>query len=945
MLPWIEADSALDKGAAKIQYQQLGPRTSAMPKCHFKTIYFPRERTRSGSSARVTISLPVGCGPAGLSEDVLKHILSMNSREFRLTLGDPFLEDLEQSSTREGRSFSNTCLQLFSQRVGHNGRHRPAGNGAQMQLPFSPETFEDLRPDVQSFPLGVTFRESRHQGAHGWYPYVEGFSATYVRDALLRFEKTPRAVYDPFGGSGTTQLTASLLGIRSFYSEVNPFMSFVAETKVNSSSWAVRNFSSFRNSATDFLAALDNSSLDKRGARLSLAPYNSAFPNRDFFEDCHLRRLLAARECALEITAEQTHIRNLLLLACAANVVHSSHMTRRADLRRRRNDEYKTRVVDVAKLVSAAVERMLEDLSKLPPELPATQKVSEDARELDTQYSNAFDFAITSPPYLNGTNYFRNTKLELWYLNFIASESELSSHCQKAISAGINNVSKSRPVGFAFPFVEDAVATLEKCAGDQRIPLMVRQYFSDMYQVLQVVHRSLVPGCRFLLDIGDSKFYGVHVPTHTFLERLARQVGFEIESSHVLARRHSRDKSELVQVEYVFRKPTTQLVVGTPKNVDGIVERIEHFRQQLPYKKPPYNSRSWGHCLHSLCSYQGKFKPSLAHWLVREFVPEGARVLDPLGGVGTIALEAALQGHEAVTNDKSPLAGIVAAGKVNPPPLEIARAAIETLDTKMRTVALSAADIAAANFGLNATVADYYHERTLEEILKARKILLRDGPGGPAESFIWASLLHVLHGNRPYALSRVSHPITPLNPKGEFQYRSLVQKVRDRVERALQEPLPERFRAGRSHTGDFRELAAIYPEHFQVVITSPPFLGMRFDRPNWLRLWFCGWNEGDFHKTSLGFLERQQTRSSECYKDLFETAATCLSPAGLFIMHVGSGGRRNLAEELKALSAHRFKLINDVVENVQAIEQHGLSDKGLTTTHHLMIMQKAPIAP
>jgi len=161
------------------------------------------------------------------------------------------------------------------------------------------------------------------------------------------------------------------------------------------------------------------------------------------------------------------------------------------------------------------------------------------------------------------------------------------------------------------------------------------------------------------------------------------------------------------------------------------------------------------------------------------------------------------------------------------------------------------------------------------------------------------------------------------------------------MERALREPLPEGFRPGTSHHGDFRALVALYPSHFDVVITSPPFLGMRFDRPNWLRLWFCGWGEKDFHETSLGFLEREQSKSPACYKDLFGMVATVLVRDGLFIMHVGSsGGRRDLAEELKTLSRERFSLVADVVENVQAIEQHGLSDKGLTTTHHLIILRR-----
>jgi hypothetical protein len=45
--------------------------------------------------------------------------------------------------------------------------------------------------------------------------------------------------------------------------------------------------------------------------------------------------------------------------------------------------------------------------------------------------------AVTSPPYLNGTNYFRNTKIELWLLGFIENEQELKNLRREAISAGL----------------------------------------------------------------------------------------------------------------------------------------------------------------------------------------------------------------------------------------------------------------------------------------------------------------------------------------------------------------------------------------------------------------------------------------------------------------------------------------------------------------------------
>jgi hypothetical protein len=44
---------------------------------------------------------------------------------------------------------------------------------------------------------------------------------------------------------------------------------------------------------------------------------------------------------------------------------------------------------------------------------------------------------------------------------------------------------------------------------------------------------------------------------------------------------------------------------------------------------------------------------------------------------------------------------------------------------------------------------------------------------------VFASLLHVLHGNRPYALSRRSHPLTPYAPTGPVEYKSLLRKLEE----------------------------------------------------------------------------------------------------------------------------------------------------------------------
>jgi DNA modification methylase len=902
----------------------------------FKTVYFPRDRVKSGSSARVSVSIPTN---DGTTPEFLAFVNQLSSHDFRLAIGNPQVEDVEVQAQKEGRSFSNVCVRLlseyYSNRLASGSATRSLG---QLALPFLAARSDAavISADEPLGDLGVTFRDSLRQRVFGWYPYVEGFSATYTRDAILRYQ--PRTVYDPFGGSGTTQLAASCHGVPSFYSEVNPFMCFVAETKVTASQWARANLSTFKEACASFAGYLTSKRFARDTERVDLSGYEAAFPERDFFEELHIRQLLAAVEHARRAEGTSPALRDILLLVCAANAVRSSNMTRRADLRRRRDDEYKNRVVDVAAYLTETLTRFADDVEHLPAVMGSTVRVSDDARALPSEYTNAFDFALTSPPYLNGTNYFRNTKIELWLLDFITSEEDLGAYRRRAIAAGINNVTRGRSAAHTFEKVEEVVERLNATDGDKRIPLLVRQYFSDMHELFAAVQRALTPGGAFLLDIGDSKFYGVHVPTDHLLVDAATRAGLVLQHRHVLARRHSRDKSELVQVELVFQKPK-RVQVGPLKaaRAEGRIEQLAaEFQDALPYKEPPYDKRNWGHDLHSLCSYQGKLKPSMAHWIVRQFVPAGGRVLDPLGGVGTIPFEASLLGHEAVSNDKSPFAATIGRAKLAPPSLSDARAALDAWWQEVESVPDNELGYVAAEFGLNGAVKDFYHPKTLAEILRARAVFLGRTPRSAAEGFIWASLLHVLHGNRPYALSRTSHPITPFHPKGPTVYKSVREKVLLRVTLALKCPLPDGFVPGRGLHGDFRALSRDVIGEFDAIITSPPFLGMRFDRPNWLRLWFCGWGESDFHQTSLGFLERQQTKSTDVYREFFSKMRELIEPTGVVIIHVGSGGDDDLLGDLRRLGEDGFRFRAEVRENVQAIEQHGIRDKGLTTHHHLL---------
>lgn len=372
--------------------------------------------------------------------------------------------------------------------------------------------------------------------------------------------------------------------------------------------------------------------------------------------------------------------------------------------------------------------------------------------------------------------------------------------------------------------------------------------------------------------------------------------------------------------------------------------KIRKFERDLPYKQLPYSKKSWGHPQHSLCSYQGKLKPSIAHWLIREFVPTGGSVLDPIGGVGTIPFEAALLGRVAVSNDKSPFAATIAKSKLSGVTKADLNDIIDKYESLVSSISLNEQDYLEAEFGLNAKVKDYFHPDTLDIILKLRKLFLSSDidDKSPEECFFWSCLLHILHGNRPYALSRNSHPITPFAPTGDFIYKDVFEKVRKKAERAMSVEIPEKFRTGVGLYGDFRDVEGKIFQQFDAVITSPPFYGMRFDRPNWMRLWFCGWQKESFLEESLSFLERQQIKDISVYREFFTMSNSVLKDNGILIVHLGKGGRRDMSEELKEIASPNFEFVGEALDCVAQVANHGIKDKGMTTAHNLLFFVKSP---
>jgi len=65
-----------------------------------------------------------------------------------------------------------------------------------------------------------------------WYRFKEAFAPRAVVEAFSALPVRPQTCIDPFGGSGTTSLTAQFLGVRPTTVEVNPFLADLIEAKL-----------------------------------------------------------------------------------------------------------------------------------------------------------------------------------------------------------------------------------------------------------------------------------------------------------------------------------------------------------------------------------------------------------------------------------------------------------------------------------------------------------------------------------------------------------------------------------------------------------------------------------------------------------------------------------------------------------------------------------------
>lgn len=839
------------------------------------------------------------------------------------------------------------------------GRHKAAGecNGKQsMMLSEADGNIQDSF-DLDLKPLDATFRDSSEAPLHSWFPYLEGYSPRFVKKVHHKYLSDTKKIIDPFAGSGTTPIVLGQLGIECTFSEANPAMAFIAQTKLAVLRLNAQARAALAQSLTSFAEKLPQrvaASLPDDNLRTA---YDTTFGASVFFDEPALEAVLRLRTVNDALSAKDSLLSDCFTVAILSSLIPSSRLKRAGDLRYRTPKELNAGLPHPTELVSSRLVAQAADMSQSEMLKVEARFACATAGTLHEHLSDEWEGVITSPPYLNGTNYIRNARLELWYLRHLSENADLRRLRNLVITSGINDVHAQTQWKPVTSGIERVIRAIEQNAYDSRIAKMVGGYFHDMAGVFASLGECLRPSGRLCIDIGDSIYNRVHVPTDNLLVEVAESMGFKTLERVHLRKRISKGGETVRQQLLVFEWPQKlRTSVKAPTLEQPTAARHatalqtsdksdwwsewEIFKKTLPHQLQPYSKREWGGPVHSMCSYQGKMKPALAHHLVKCFSSPGDVVLDPFSGAGTIPLEACRMGRRGYGIDISRLGHVLTLAKVakaSPVKLE---GLLGELEASIKKYKLKPGEIErAAEVRFNSAIPDYFHPETLREVIAARSFFLSRWDSGAEWAMLFSCTLHLLHGNRPYALSRRSHPVTPFKPTGDFEHRELMPRLRDKLARLHKELTNDEREWGDSAQGDCTITWPASIPTADVIITSPPFFdSTRFYMTNWMRFWFVGWEREDFDIRASEFLETRQKQSLDVYHSFYAAARERLRAGGLLVLHLGNSAKCDMGAELSKRVTPWFSVADMFTEGVAHCESHGIRDKGTVHGHTYLVL-------
>lgn len=422
-----------------------------------------------------------------------------------------------------------------------------------------------------SLPVEVDFRQLVNwlkvgdQLTHQIHPYPAKLLPHIAHFFLYCKNSSPeKLVLDPFCGSGTVALEASLAGNTALVADANPLALLL--TKVKTTPY-------------DPLQLIEGAArISERASRLRSAPVIPVVNSEKWYAQDVKRRLEILLRSIKEYDDVLAKEFFLICFSATARKVSRIDPAIAVPVRLRTkeafSDQQNSRIAQRLAWVETA--RPLDEFFRVchaniarvqaannfNPARRRVEVVSEDARSLRSEKipHDGVPLIITSPPYGTAQKYVRSSSLSLNWLE-LAAPDELAAFEGRSI--GREHAPRHRKETYSSNLPPDYELLLAKIDGINSLRAHItRQYLVELKGALEEMHEKCTPGGRIVLVIGNNEVCGQTLYTNNYISHVMRELGCEdelvlvdqIKSRGLLTKRNKTASIIAREFVMVFRK-------------------------------------------------------------------------------------------------------------------------------------------------------------------------------------------------------------------------------------------------------------------------------------------------------------------------------------------------------------------------------------------------------
>jgi DNA modification methylase len=394
---------------------------------------------------------------------------------------------------------------------------------------------------------------------HKWYDYLEDFPYQLIEEKIKEYKlESGSLIVEPFAGSGTTLISANLFNCNSIGFDSNPLMTYISSVKTT---WNI-NLKTFINIVGDiaeqFVSKINN--------------YDELELNKGFLEYMPKKELNQWLSPSLQVEVivlknlinqvRDKDIQNLFLLAMSKSCFDASYVSLCPGTTFypfREKEEFWD-------IFTKKIIQIYHDLEQIQQyNSYGTSKLINDTCLNASKYidKDSIHFIITSPPYPNDLEYTRQTRLELYLLDFVKNMNDVQKIKRNMVKGSTKLVFKESN---SEKYIEkyDSIKNISDLIYEQTksknwgfdYPRMVREYFGDMYLCMKEFYPLLKSKANFLLVVGDQTTKGVYNPVCDILLEMAKDIGYvNCHKELFRIRRSTGHNIELPEEIVIIQKP------------------------------------------------------------------------------------------------------------------------------------------------------------------------------------------------------------------------------------------------------------------------------------------------------------------------------------------------------------------------------------------------------